>query len=96
MLPCFPESGDESTDVAHMLRQCSWQGKTVNCSDIFTPVVTDSGICCAFNVKNPLKETEYSGLLAEMQGQNETMELLLAAPGIQNGLQVIIDQNSDR
>ena len=94
MLPCFPK--DKSTEEAYMLRQCSWQGKTVNCSDIFTPVVTDSGICCAFNVKNTLKETEFSGLLAEMQGQNETMELLTAAPGIQNGLQVIIDQNSNR
>ena len=96
MLPCFPESGDESTDVAHMLRQCSWQGKTVNCSDIFTPVVTDSGICCALNVMTTLKDSKYSQLVTEMKGQIRTMELLEAQPGIERGLQVIIDQNSDR
>ena len=79
-----------------MLRQCSWQGRTVNCSDMFTPVVTDSGICCALNVVSTLKESNYSQLVTKMQGQIRTMDLLKAQPGIERGLQVIIDQNSDR
>ena len=94
MLPCFPK--DKSTEEAYMLRQCSWQGKVINCSDIFTPVVTDSGICCALNVESHLKESNYSRLVTTMQGQNQTRELLKAEPGIESGLQVIIDQNSDR
>ena len=79
-----------------MLRQCSWLGKVVNCSDIFTPVVTDFGICCAFNVRNTLKESEYSRLVNEMQGPKKTVQLQKAVPGMDRGLQVIIDQNSDR
>ena len=94
MLPCVPE--DKSSDVAHILRQCSWQGKTVNCSDIFIPVVTDSGICCALNVRSSWKESNYSRLVTEMQGKERGKELLKAGPGIEGGLQVIIDQNSDR
>ena len=79
-----------------MTRHCSWLGKEVNCSDIFTPVVTDSGICCVFNVKNTLKESEYSRLVTEMQGPKNMVELQNAVSGFERGLQVIIDQNSDR
>ena len=50
-----------------MLRQCSWQGKEVDCSEIFTPVITDSGVCCAFNLEPDLKESNYSHLVGEMQ-----------------------------
>ena len=46
---------------------CSLQGNEVNCSEIFTPVVTDSGVCCAFNLHMELKETQYSELIEEMQ-----------------------------
>ena len=91
MLPCFPK--DDSSDEAHMLRQCSWQGRTVNCSDMFTP---DSGICCALNVESNLKESEYSHLVTEMQGPKKTKDLQKAASGIGKGLQVVIDQRSDR
>ena len=46
---------------------CSLQGNEVNCSEIFTPVVTDSGVCCAFNLHMDLKESKYSKLVEEMQ-----------------------------
>ena len=46
---------------------CSLQGKEVNCSEIFTPVVSDSGVCCAFNLHMDLKESKYSKLVEEMQ-----------------------------
>ena len=46
-----------------------WLNKEVNCSAIFTPVITDTGVCCAFNLKSDLKESEYSHLVEEMQVQ---------------------------
>ena len=94
MLLCVPK--EKSSEEAYMLRKCVWQGEVIDCSDIFTPVVTDFGICCALNVMSTLKESNYSQLVTEMQGQIRTMELLKAQPGIERGLQVIIDQNSDR
>ena len=50
-----------------MLRQCWWQGRLINCSQIFKPVITDSGVCCGFNLKHDLKESSYSSLVNEMQ-----------------------------
>ena len=82
-----------------MLKKCTWQGKLVNCSDIFTPVITDSGVCCAFNHRSNLKDSMYSQLVEEMQGQRrdpEDKEASTVASGIGRGLQVILDQNIDR
>ena len=39
----------------------------VNCSSIFSPMITDSGVCCAFNLNLALKESTYSKLVAEMK-----------------------------
>ena len=39
----------------------------VNCSDVFVPVVTDSGVCCGFNVNTELKKSDYSDLVQELQ-----------------------------
>ena len=50
-----------------MLRQCWWRGEQINCSEIFTPVITDTGVCCAFNLGSHLKESNYSELVKEMQ-----------------------------
>lgn len=33
--------------------KCIWGGKTVNCSDIFSIVATDAGLCCSFNLSPP-------------------------------------------
>ena len=92
MLPCVPE--DKSSDVAYMLRRCSWQGKTVNCSDIFIPVVTDSGICCALNVDDLLRESEYHSLVMEMQG-NKTTRKVESQEGQRNGLKLTLDLHSN-
>ena len=66
-LPCYPPPTSPNTDSVHMLRQCLWQGEEGNCSEIFTPVITDSGVCCAFNLESDLKESNYSHLVEEMQ-----------------------------
>ena len=81
-----------------MLKKCTWQGNLVNCSDIFTPVITDSGVCCAFNHRSNLKDSMYSQLVKEMQGPRDVddMEVSTVASGIGRGLQVILDQNMDR
>ena len=39
----------------------------VNCSEIFTPVITDTGVCCAFNLHMKFVDSEYSQLVKEMQ-----------------------------
>ena len=81
-----------------MLKKCTCQGNLVNCSDIFTPVITDSGVCCAFNHRSNLKDSMYSQLVKEMQGARtrEDQEASTVASGIGRGLQVILDQNMDR
>ena len=61
---------------------CSLQGKEVNCSEIFTPVVTDSGVCCAFNLHMDLKESQYSELVEEMQVNFRNSQMYVASWGI--------------
>ena len=40
----------------------------VNCSEYFTPVITDMGVCCAFNIKTDImKNSTYKGLVEKMQ-----------------------------
>ena len=39
----------------------------VKCSEIFTPVITDNGVCCAFNLHMNFKDSDYSQLVREMQ-----------------------------
>ena len=93
-LPCSQDPSDPSK--AHLLQQCSWQGQMVNCSDIFTPVITDSGVCCAFNMKDNLEPSNYSQLVREMQGKTTTTTERKISPGTGSGLHLILDQNSNR
>ena len=52
-LPCFDVEGITSEEDGEktMIKICKWKGKVVPCSKIFKKVATDSGICCAFNMK---------------------------------------------
>ena len=50
-LPCLP-SGQNS---AHMLLKCMWAGEEFECGKMFTPVPTDSGMCCAFNPRTIIR-----------------------------------------
>ena len=73
-------------------------GNDVNCSDVFTPVVTDSGVCCAFNMQDNLEDSEYSRLVQAMRGQksgnNEKVRKVTS--GVGRGLEIVLDQNSHR
>ena len=97
MPTCTPST--DNPDSPHMLSKCSWKGEDVNCSDIFTPVITDSGVCCAFNLQDNLRESDYSRLVRTMQGVSkgpteENMRKVVS--GIGRGLEVFLDQNSQR
>lgn len=35
-----------------IIQKCRWQQKNVNCVDYFTPIITNKGLCFAFNALN--------------------------------------------
>ena len=98
--------------MAPYILSSSFLGKQVNCSEIFTPVITDSGVCCAFNLQDDLRESTYSQLVKEMQvktgernifkclqtnaGATKAGEIKRISPGADRGLEIIIDRNFDR
>ena len=89
----------DNPDSPHMLSKCSWKGEKVNCSDIFTPVITDSGVCCAFNLQDNLRDSDYSRLVHTMQEESKgpsEEKIRTVVSGIGRGLEVVLDQNSDR
>ena len=102
-LPCFPTPASPG----HLLERCRWAGETVDCRQLFTPVATDSGICCAFNPRQILRETnctgqgedtEYGCLVREIQeeeSKNTAKAVRKASFGRKKGLQVILDQHSN-
>ena len=70
-LPCFKEENEEE----HMMLSCELAGVEVNCSNLFTRVPTDSGMCCALNVDDSLRPSEYQELVKEMQGNTKTKKI---------------------
>ena len=98
-----------SQSPEHLLSRCLWQGKLLDCRTLFTAVVTDSGICCAFNPRQILKTgscsgqegeaREYGCLVREMQEREGRGGLeggvRKAGYGQKKGLQVILDQHSN-
>ena len=108
-LPCYPSN--TSSESAHMLRQCWWRGEQINCSEIFTPVITDTGVCCAFNLRTDLKASIYSQLVQEIQvwkrspiwgflqvkaGAPANGKIWKATSRADRGLKVIVDRNFNR
>lgn len=104
-LPCFPE--DVTISPGHMLKSCQWGGQEVDCRKLFTPVPTDSGMCCAFNTKNILRheeacrgdgqDTEYPCLVLELQNRTgaERKHTKKATFGKNKGLKVTLDRHSN-
>ena len=79
-LPCFKDGNKDE----HMLLSCELLGVKVNCSDIFTKVPTDVGMCCALNVEDSLEESEYKNLVKELQG-DKTTQKVESQEGARNG-----------
>ena len=63
-LPCY-----NSLENDNMLLSCQLAGSEVNCSDLFTKVPTDSGMCCALGLKSldSLEDSTYQRLVKELQ-----------------------------
>ena len=75
-LPCFNLPGINSHN---MLKSCQWQGKTVDCFDIFKMVPTDLGMCCAFNHRAALKLSNCSVLVERMQSEDRNLLQVVTA-----------------
>ena len=86
-LPC--DQGENQ-----MLLSCEVAGNKVNCSDLFTKVPTDSGMCCALNTEDSLGSSEYQELISEMQGETRT-EKVKSQVGRENGLRLVLDLHSN-
>ena len=89
-LPCFKDGNNKE----HMLLSCELLGVKVNCSDIFTKVPTDVGMCCALNVEDLLEESEYKNLVKELQG-DKTTQKVESQEGARNGLRLTLDLHSN-
>ena len=92
-LPCFgtPEKGE------HMLSSCQLAGSEVNCSDLFTKVPTDIGMCCALGIKDSLKDSTYQQLVKELQEDETTTGKteVKSKVGQRNGLRLTLDLHSN-
>ena len=62
---------------------------------MFTRVPTDSGMCCALNADDSLRESEYKALIKEMQGERETTKRVMSRVGQKNGLRITLDLHSN-
>ena len=89
-LPCFKEG----STTEHMLLSYEMAGLEVDCSNIFTRVPTDSGMCCALNVDDSLRASQYKDLVKEMQG-NRTTQKVESQEGESNGLKLVLDLHSN-
>ena len=98
-LPC---SHLEGLDETFLIKSCELAGVPVDCFEIFTKIPTDSGMCCALNIKNALKSSIYASLVDKMQKSVEFSKNILktrrtvpAKVGKQNGLKVVLDLHSN-
>ena len=89
-LPCFKEENEKE----YMLLSCELAGVNVDCSDIFTRVPTDSGMCCALNVEDSLRASKYQKLVKALQATKKT-RTLKSQEGLRNGLKLTLDLHSN-
>ena len=89
-LPCFEEDDSEE----HLLTACQLAGQNINCSEIFTRVPTDSGMCCALNTEQALRQSQYQTLVNNMQ---KTKAVKKVQSGVRktNGLRLSLDLHSN-
>ena len=90
-LPCF----GTSEAVEHLLLSCQLAGSEVNCSDLFTKVPTDTGMCCALNNLDSLRNSKYKEMVKELQGNTPLKKQSDARVGQRNGLRLTLDLHSN-
>ena len=91
-LPCF-KNEDDTKD--HLLLSCQLGGKNVPCSSLFTRVPTDTGMCCALNNVDALRDSEYKQLVRKQQGENMFRRPIDSTVGQQKGLRLTLDLHSN-
>ena len=97
-LPCFGNPEEREVTEGFLLKKCFLYGREMKCRDLFKSVPTDSGICCAFNHRQLLRDSQYSRLLSLKQREertNKSSDPLLASVGVTKGLKLILDQHSN-
>ena len=57
-------------------------------------MATDTGMCCALNVEDSLRESEYQNLIKTLQGNVKTSQVE-ADEGERNGLRLTLDLHSN-
>ena len=77
-LPCFDieNKTSEVEGETGLLKLCKWKGKTIPCSKIFKKVLTDQGVCCAFNTNVADKifiKSTYTETIKELEEKEETL-----------------------
>ena len=110
-LPCFDIADITSkvNDNTALLKKCYWKGKEVRCSLVFKMHPTDRGMCCSFNMEaaeKNYKKSQYARSLRELQTQDKKLSFqskqeqeelndIKPAAGINEGLTVILDAHRD-
>ena len=74
-LPCSDVNGvtSEHPFEKGIIKGCYWKGQSIPCASIFTPIPTDRGMCCAFNMESLDKIFNgklYVNLALEMQNSD--------------------------
>jgi len=75
-LPCFDVYGVTSEEPFEkgIIKACYWKGKAVSCAAIISPIPTDGGMCCAFNMESLgaiFNGNSYVDLATEMQASDK-------------------------
>ena len=90
-LPCYRSTVQNES----MLLSCQLAGSDVNCSDLFTKVPTDTGLCCVFNGLDSLKNSKYKQIVEGLQGKVPLKKQANATIGQRNGLKLTLDLHSN-
>ena len=77
-LPCFDLKGltSEVKGEKAFLQSCNWKGKSMVCSAIFKKILTDRGICCAFNKPEAdalYAKSTYTNILKEVAEEEKRL-----------------------
>ena len=98
-LPCTHLAG---LDNEFMIKSCEIGGIKFDCSELFTKIPTDLGMCCSLNTRNALKKSIYTTLLKKMQNSSDfsdrmhnAKQRVSAKVGVQNGLKLVLDLHSN-
>jgi len=77
-MPCFDiySITSEADGERATLKFCMWKGRELPCSAIFKKVVTDVGICCAFNMQEANKlfvESRYTSIITNLREEEKKL-----------------------